>query len=331
VSAERPPDEGDREGELTSGDPLDAARDRPAPPPWARPEPAEPASPPPSWRPYDDEPTEAEPPPPPWASDPAPQEPTEAQRAFGTEEPATAADAFGLPEERVREPDPEPEPEPEPEPLPPPPPPQPRTGSIGPPGYASSPGPETTGYGDRPIPPGAGLPPRPPVAAVRASAPGERRALASWGRRVIAYLLDAIIIGVVVTLLIVIITGASGGVGFLGGDATGYGALLLGLLFSTLIATAVALFYAPFYMARTNGQTLGKQLMGIRVVRADGRPVDFLWSVWREVVVKAFLFAGLGGSITFGLAWLVDGLWPLWDDENRALHDLIVNSRVVKA
>ena len=101
-----------------------------------------------------------------------------------------------------------------------------------------------------------------------------------------------------------LITGAAGGVGFLGGDATGYGGLVLGLLFSTLIATAVALFYAPFYMARTNGQTLGKQLMGIRVIRADGKPVDFLWSVWREVVVKAFLFAGLGSSITFGLAWL---------------------------
>ena len=47
--------------------------------------------------------------------------------------------------------------------------------------------------------------------------------------------------------------------------------------------------------------------------------------------MKTFLFAGLGGSITFGLLWLLDCLWPLWDDENRALHDMIVNSRVVRA
>jgi uncharacterized RDD family membrane protein YckC len=167
--------------------------------------------------------------------------------------------------------------------------------------------------------------------AARVAAPGERRALASWGRRAAAFVLDALIIGVVVTLVIVLITGAAGGVGFLGGDATGFGALVLGLLFSTLIATAVALLYAPFYMARTNGQTLGKQVMGIRVIRANGQPVDFLWAVLREVVVKAFLFAGLGSSLTFGLAWLVDGLWPLWDHENRALHDLIVDSRVVRA
>jgi uncharacterized RDD family membrane protein YckC len=161
--------------------------------------------------------------------------------------------------------------------------------------------------------------------------PDQRWVLAEWWRRAVAYVLDAIIIGVVVTVIIVLITSAAGGVGFLGGDATGYGGLVLGLLFSTLIAAAVAVLYAPFYMARTNGQTLGKQVMGIRVVRANGQPVDFLWSVLREVIIKAVVFAGLGSSVTFGLAWLIDCLWPLWDNENRALHDLIVDSRVVRA
>jgi len=27
---------------------------------------------------------------------------------------------------------------------------------------------------------------------------------------------------------------------------------------------------------------------------------------------------------------VVDNLWPLWDEENRALHDFVVNSRVIK-
>jgi uncharacterized RDD family membrane protein YckC len=66
-------------------------------------------------------------------------------------------------------------------------------------------------------------------------------------------------------------------------------------------------------------------------VRAKGHPIDFLWAVLREVVVKTLVFAGIGGSVTFGLAWLLDCLWPLWDDENRALHDLVVDSRVVRA
>ena len=261
----------------------------------------EPAAPPPPWR--------RDPPPP--AASPAeqswrPYPEDEAQRAFGNDPPPSAEDAFGAPE---------PEPEPEPEP----PPPAPRTGSIGPPGY------ERGAPAGRP--PGATVPPR----DFRAPVPDERWVLAEWWRRAVAYLLDGVIIGVVVTLIIVIITSAAGGVGFLGGDATGYGGLVLGLLFSTLIAAAVAVLYAPFYMARTNGQTLGKQVMGIRVVRASGQPVDFLWSVLREVIIKAVVFAGLGASVTFGLAWLVDCLWPLWDNENRALHDLIVDSRVVRA
>ena len=33
---------------------------------------------------------------------------------------------------------------------------------------------------------------------------------------------------------------------------------------------------------------------------------------------------------TAGLATLADVLWPLWDEENRALHDLIVDTRVIR-
>ncbi len=186
-------------------------------------------------------------------------------------------------------------------------------GSLGPPGYEAH-------------APGGALPPRPeerPIAG--------RHVLAGWWRRAGAFVVDGLVVGVVTTLIIVLITAAAGGVGFLGGDATGYGGIVLGLLFGTLIATAVALLYAPMYMATTNGQTLGKQLLSIRVVRANGRPVDFLWSVLREVVVKTLLFAGIGSSFTFGLAWVLDCLWPLWDDEHRALHDLVVDSRVVRA
>ena len=186
-----------------------------------------------------------------------------------------------------------------------------RPGSVAPPGYD---------------PPSTAPPPR-----GVASAPDARPILASWWSRVGAFVIDAIVVGVVATLVIVLITGAAGGVGFLGGEATGYGGIVLGLLFSLLVATAVALLYAPMYMARTDGQTLGRQAMGIRVIRANGEPVDFVWSVLREVVVKTLVFGAIGGSFTFGLAWLLDVLWPLWDDEHRALHDMIVDSRVVRA
>ncbi len=50
----------------------------------------------------------------------------------------------------------------------------------------------------------------------------------------------------------------------------------------------------------------------------------------REVVVKWLLFGLVLGSITAGIAVLIDYLWPLWDEENRALHDLIVNTRTIR-
>jgi uncharacterized RDD family membrane protein YckC len=69
--------------------------------------------------------------------------------------------------------------------------------------------------------------------------------------------------------------------------------------------------------------------MNIRVVRTSGEPITFGFAMLREVAVKAIGF-GIAGSFTFGLANLLDSLWPLWDEENRALHDFIVSTRVVK-
>jgi RDD family protein len=51
----------------------------------------------------------------------------------------------------------------------------------------------------------------------------------------------------------------------------------------------------------------------------------------REVVVKWLLFNAVLGSLTAGIALLIDYLWPLWDEENRALHDYLVNTRTVLA
>jgi hypothetical protein len=49
----------------------------------------------------------------------------------------------------------------------------------------------------------------------------------------------------------------------------------------------------------------------------------------REVAVKTLL-GGIAGTLTGGLANLLDVLWPLWDEENRALHDFIVDTRTIR-
>ena len=184
--------------------------------------------------------------------------------------------------------------------------------------------PETPGYVTTP-PPGAG---GPPVAAPSRSLSGAHL-LAGWWSRVGAALIDGVIIGLGSIVLLIALT-APFSIGFWGGEEVGIVSLIVGLLFATLCVTIVAFIYAPTMMARTNGQTLGRMVVGIRVVRAKGQPMSFGFAMLREVAVKALLF-GVVSSLTFGLASLLDVLWPLWDEENRALHDFIVDTRVIRA
>jgi uncharacterized RDD family membrane protein YckC len=108
----------------------------------------------------------------------------------------------------------------------------------------------------------------------------------------------------------------------------GAAAFVVAALFAVLVIAVVALLYAPALMARTNGKTLGRMAVGIRVIRADGGEMSFGFAMLREVLVKSLLVGALA-SVTFGLAYLLDVLWPLWDEENRALHDFVVNTRTI--
>jgi uncharacterized RDD family membrane protein YckC len=85
-----------------------------------------------------------------------------------------------------------------------------------------------------------------------------------------------------------------------------------------------------------NGQTFGKQGSAIRVVRNDGRPVAAKTWLVREGIGKAAIPGLLSAvlpavSVIFVLYLLVDYLWPLFESENRALHDLLAGTHVVRA
>jgi uncharacterized RDD family membrane protein YckC len=180
-----------------------------------------------------------------------------------------------------------------------------------PPGYTSAP------------PPGAGG----PVVAVPEAPPAGRYVLSGWWRRAGAQIVDGMIVGIGGALLLVALT-APFSIGFFASDGVGIVSILVGLFFAVICVAIVALLYAPALMARTNGKTLGRMATGIRVVRAGGEPITFGFAMLREVAVKALLF-GIAGALTAGLANLADYLWPLWDEENRALHDFLVNTRTI--
>ena len=185
-----------------------------------------------------------------------------------------------------------------------------------PPGYTSPPPPGAGGYAAPPAP-GTGGP----------GFSAGTFVLAGWWRRAGAALIDGLIISVVALIIMIPL-----GIGLFATDGTEDGsffALIAGFIVAGLIIAIVALAYAPVMMGKTNGKTIGRMATGIRVVRADGRPITVGFAALREVAVKALLIGTVAGSFTFGLASLLDVLWPLWDDENRALHDFVVNTRTV--
>jgi uncharacterized RDD family membrane protein YckC len=149
--------------------------------------------------------------------------------------------------------------------------------------------------------------------------------LSSWWRRVGASLIDGLLVSPASTGLYLLLGGSFGEL-FDGNDfplPTGEQWALYGC------AALVVFLYFPTVMALTNGQTAGKLVLHIRVVRTDHHRMTFGRATLRELVIKT----GLVGTtpVVNPLLSALDGLWPLWDKENRAIHDMLARTRVVRA
>ncbi len=120
---------------------------------------------------------------------------------------------------------------------------------------------------------------------------------ASFGRRLIAIIVDDILVGIVYGILYAVI-----------GRGGAYG---LGLL--------VSVAYFTFFEGSASGQTVGKRIVDIRVIDyASGGSIGYGRALLRQV-----------GRIVSGLACLLGYLWMLWDKEKQTWHDKIANTVVV--
>jgi uncharacterized RDD family membrane protein YckC len=133
--------------------------------------------------------------------------------------------------------------------------------------------------------------------------------LASWGRRAAARVIDAFIV-------LILFAALGTALGVAADDPwTGVAAGILGFYLLE------PLYYAIFHGTK-RGATPGKQLLGIAVRRADGRPHGFGLAAGRAWL--AWLFSWIPAMP------LVDYLWPLWDAQNQTLHDKCVGTIVVR-
>lgn len=81
----------------------------------------------------------------------------------------------------------------------------------------------------------------------------------------------------------------------------------------------LAVGYYTLFWVKQNGQTLGKRLMGIRVVKEDGSPMDIGTSLIRYV-----------GYIISGFVFCLGYLWIIWDSKKQGWHDKIAHTYVVE-
>lgn len=130
---------------------------------------------------------------------------------------------------------------------------------------------------------------------------------AGFWRRLYANIIDSLIIGVVASPLSYTISSSVKN----SSDTT---TTNIGI-FSFIISFA----YVAFFWVSQNGQTLGKRIMGVRVIKDDGSPVDLATAVVRYIGYAL-------SSLIFCLGYLA----AAFDSRKRAWHDRIAHTLVVR-
>jgi len=149
--------------------------------------------------------------------------------------------------------------------------------------------------------------------------------LASRGIRFVASLLDGVLF--LCTLIPAMLLMAIGG----GPDHIEQNnePLMMLIVFITL-ALMLALAIYNWWLLATEGQTIAKRLLGIRIVKIDGSPVDFLVAVILRSWVLGFVTGILNQCCLGWIVSLVDALF-IFNPDRRCLHDHIAGTKVVNA
>jgi uncharacterized RDD family membrane protein YckC len=130
-----------------------------------------------------------------------------------------------------------------------------------------------------------------------------------FGRRLLAMLIDGFFV-MFVSFIIAMLIGMIDV--FFGG----------GLLSWNLVIIVVMFLFSFFYYTgkwvRNSGQTLGKLLLNIRVVSADGTPLTT-----GKVLLRYFGYIVSGAVVSLGF------IWVSFDKRRRGWHDMIAKTYVI--
>ena len=134
---------------------------------------------------------------------------------------------------------------------------------------------------------------------------------ADLGKRIIAAIIDyAIIVALIVAVWIIwfIVMLALSRV-------PGLGALLSLVIWLALVA--ISFLYKPYFEVTKDGQTIGKRMQGIKVVKDDGTPVD-----WGAALLRQLILSLLG---------IIELIVVLVQSDRKRLGDMLAHTMVVDA
>jgi uncharacterized RDD family membrane protein YckC len=219
---------------------------------------------------------------------------------------------------------------------------------AGPTGYpgpaAGAPGPVPGGYGQPGYPPS--YPPvpgyAPPAGPVAVTADGVP--LAGWWWRVLAAVIDNILLSIVVTAIAVPLwlPVYEAFVGYweaiVQAQRTGVPPPMIdpnqlfpirAQMLLTAVTVGLGLIYHVTFL-RWKGATIGKLACRLRVVPVD-RGLSRPGLPWNATLIRAAIWVLPGISSLLALFTVVDALFPLWQPKRQALHDLAAKTQVTRA
>ncbi len=157
--------------------------------------------------------------------------------------------------------------------------------------------------------PGAVAAPPRRIVVVNSTASKTRFEQADFGQRLGAFLFDLLLFVIVLMIATFVLSSISK-----------RSIVSSNSMLAAFYGLAFALFAVNFVLlASRAGQTVGKRLVGIRIVQEDGEPAALSKLALRNCV--GYFLSAIGGMLGF--------LWVIWDSKHQGWHDKIARTIVV--
>jgi uncharacterized RDD family membrane protein YckC len=151
---------------------------------------------------------------------------------------------------------------------------------------------------------------------------------ASWGIRLGGYLIDVLIFIPVLIVFFIVFRHTNVLQAHLMTRHNGTRVRHYSLL-SFFAAGIVYVAYSTVLCGGPRGQTVGMMAVGVRAVRDGSHEVLGYGKAFGRALAEQVLRL-LGLLLVFGLLWLLDMLWPLWDKKRQTLHDKVSGTVVLR-